>query len=155
MWSSIIVQFFKKMEHCQVQALLKAILGLLLLNLSIVHVNSSPIQIEQASFQGFQPIVSTSSFQQQQPNIPHRGLNREATSSKAKPDNFVMNFQQLTRNGAEIVNVRPSRRTIFSTLMSPLISMREQAMSMLSTSLQGCQSGNSSMWCRFWGMFFN
>jgi len=62
-------------------------------------------------------------------------------------------YQQLTKNGAEILRVRPSRRTIFTTLRQPFIMMREQAMTMLSSTLQGCGGGTISLWCRFWGMF--
>lgn len=138
------------MEY-QVQTLLKAMVGLLLI---LSTVMSSPIQIQTSS--GFQPILSSSNNNKDYKSNNFAGPSRGPgeTASKTNP-NFVMNFQQLTRNGAEIVNVRPSRRTILSTLMAPFMSMREGAMNMLSASLQGCQNGNASMWCRFWSMFMN
>jgi len=157
------------------QYLVKAMMGVvfaLMMMLTFSSVTASPIQTSftQQSAQaqpqpspsenGFQPIF-TGSQQKKVSREYDAGLHpaRSEYAAKGPTPNtgtfLTNNYQQLTQGGAEIVNMRPSRRTILSTLMAPIMSMREQAMNMLSASLQGCQSGNQSMWCRFWGMFLN
>jgi len=160
------------MENHQIQFILKSMLGLSLaaiicLSSILPSASCSPIQNQQGSSEAFKQIHSnTNAFQpiasaqfQQQP----QAFAGNTSEQKAQPSqeqiyktynpSFVTNFQQLTKSGAEIVNIRPTRRTILSTLMAPFVSMREQAMNMLGASLQGCNSGTQSMWCRFWGMF--
>jgi hypothetical protein len=159
-----------KMDNCQLQFLLKCMLGAFF-TLHIVSVNSSPILSHdetpaeasssianlQYKFNNrestFQPMVQNQNQQHRQPfTVPQQGQQEDIY--KTYNPNFVTNFQQLTPNGAEILNIRPSRRTIMSTLMAPLISMREQAMNMLGATFQGCGSpGSSSLFCRILRMF--
>jgi len=154
------------MDARQLQYMVKAMMGVVfaLLMITFSSVTASPIQTSHTQAAQPQPSPSENGFKPMftgsQPKVSREydaGLPaRSEYAAKGPNTGFLTNnYQQLTQSGAEIVNIRPSRRTILSTLMAPIMNMREQAMNMLSASLQGCQGGNQSMWCRFWGMFLN
>jgi len=155
------------MDARQMQYLIKAMMGVvfaLMMLTTFSAVTASPIQTsftQQAQPQpqpnpsenGFQPMFTKKVSREYDAGLPARS--EYAAKGPSTGGFLTNNYQQLTQGGAEIVNIRPSRRTILSTLMQPIMTMREQAMNMLSASLQGCQGGNQTMWCRFWGMFLN
>jgi len=162
------------MDNNQLQFLVKCMLGICVAVQVITATMGSPIlsqnQNENSPAESsFQPAFAPNPQYIADNNRNTQNVRRQAFSAVAPQGNsgnsntdayktyhpsYIANYQQLTPGGMELVNIRPSRRTIMSTLLAPLISMREQAMTMLSATMQGCSNGTgTSLLCRLLRMF--